>query len=438
MYLLAFSELISGPWRTSYGTSNPPTAFDRFLDDAADVLLSEGLGDGRRDGIKQFVRDRRNYISNQVPVIEFKITTNNGEALLTTEESITIAGVAPSGVVGISLNDTPVPITFISKYVFELDMPVSLDEGVNVLTLRGLDAVGQPVPGATDSLLVIRLKPCTVTSIEPTSAANTGPVFLTIHGSNFTPGSDTSVTLTNGSTEIGFDALYVQRTQAFDGIEAASFLLDDPTGGVGDEVLAVHEWINFSNPPGQGEFPAQELSFAAPFDTDGSNYAVRFAGFIHVPSPGLRYFGVNSDDGFSLHIDEVLVGEFAGARAPATTDVIQIGTAGTMTFQFPQAGAYPLVLDFYENGGGEAVEFFQTNATGGDRRLINVDAELTVTRADIMTLVATDVVVVDEQTITCQIDLTGAEPGLWNLTVIPPSGLTTECEVENAFEILGP
>jgi hypothetical protein len=67
MYLQAFADLVNGPWQTSYGTSAPPTAFDRFLDDAANALIADGQGSGRRDGIKQFVRDRRSYILTQIP-----------------------------------------------------------------------------------------------------------------------------------------------------------------------------------------------------------------------------------------------------------------------------------------------------------------------------------------------------------------------------------
>ncbi len=66
MYLDALEKLVNGPWQTSYGTSNPPTEFDKFLDDAANALIVDGQGSGRRDGIKQFVRSRRNYILTQI------------------------------------------------------------------------------------------------------------------------------------------------------------------------------------------------------------------------------------------------------------------------------------------------------------------------------------------------------------------------------------
>ena len=66
MYYDAFQELVDGPWKTSYGTNDPPTAFDIFLDEGADLLTAEGLGDGRRNAIKQFVRDRRMSILSQI------------------------------------------------------------------------------------------------------------------------------------------------------------------------------------------------------------------------------------------------------------------------------------------------------------------------------------------------------------------------------------
>ena len=76
MYWDALKELAEGPWQTSYGTSDPPTAFDRFLDDAADALQAEGYGDGRRNQIKQFVRSRNSYILSRIPAQREEDTPN--------------------------------------------------------------------------------------------------------------------------------------------------------------------------------------------------------------------------------------------------------------------------------------------------------------------------------------------------------------------------
>lgn len=67
VYWDALRTLVEGPWQTSYGTNDPPTAFDRFLDDAADALGAEGFDNSRRNAIKQFVRSRRSYVLSQLP-----------------------------------------------------------------------------------------------------------------------------------------------------------------------------------------------------------------------------------------------------------------------------------------------------------------------------------------------------------------------------------
>jgi len=368
--------------------------------------------------------------------LAFEITTNHGEDFCTSDSIVTIKGTAPQDVAAISMNGKSIATEISSDRVFEVD--IRIVPGPNVLNFEGIDIIGNPVPGATDSITVTYVSSCAITSVTPDTAYNDSAAQLTIHGSGFEPGS-TSVTLTRASQEIGFDALYVQSNQAFDQIDAATLLLDDPTGGVGDATHAVHRWLNLSNPSGLGEFGINEneLDFAPPFDVDGENFAVRFTGYILAPSPGTRYFGVNSDDGFSLWIDDQLVGQFAGARAAATTDVTKNRTAGTMTFDFPAAGRYFMVLDFYENGGEEAIEFFQTDSTGGNPRLINVDSELFVFRDDVMKINATDVVVVDENTITCQVDLNGAVPDTWNVVVTPQNCEASQCELDEALQIIG-
>jgi hypothetical protein len=434
MYLQAFAELMSGPWQTSYQTGNPPTEFDKFLDDAANALIADGLGSDRRDGIKQFVRDRRAYILTQIPPLVFEITTNSGKDFCISAPAVPITGSAPLEVAGIAVNGTPVQAQFSGNNVFTV--VVMLSPGVNVLNLQGLNGVGKAVAGATDSITVTRVTSCAVASVTPTAVCNSSTANLTIHGNGFAPGSTSSVVLTSASEEIGFDTLYVQWNQSFDRIEAATSLLDDPSRGVGDPVHAVHTVINLYQTGDEGVF-APSVAFAPPFNTgDPGNFAVRFTGYIYAPSAGVRYFGVNSDDGFSLSIAGQLVGQYADARAPATTDVMQNRTAGTMTFNFPAAGSYYMVLDFYENGGGEEIEFFQTDSTGGNPRLINVDAELVVFRDDVKIIDATNVTVVDVNTITCRADLTGAVPGTWNVIVTPPCGDTAKCSLNDALLIV--
>ena len=436
MYLQAYAELVNGPWQTSYQTDNPPTEFDKFLDDAADVLAANGQDSSRRNSIKRFVRDRRSYILTQIPTsLTFEITTNSGVDFFTSASSVTIKGVAPIEVAGISVNGTSVPVEFSGNSVFEVD--VDIEVGPNLLNLQGLTGVGNPVTGATDSITVTRIKPLVITSVTPDQAYNDGTVQLTINGDGFEPGSATSVALTLLSDEVGFDALYVQSDQAFDLVDAATLLLDDPGRGVGNPIHAVHEWINLWNTGGRGLFTSNEYRFAPPFQRGADNFAVRFTGYVFAPSGGARYFGVSSDDGFSLWIDGRLVGEYADSHNPATTDVTQNRTDGTMTFDFPAAGSYYLILDYYENGGGEEIEFFQTDSNGADRRLINIDSELVVFRDDDTRIEATEVVIVDENTITCQIDVTDAEPGAWNVVVTPQYGETARSDLPGGLLIIG-
>jgi hypothetical protein len=151
LYYEAFAALVNGPWQTSYGTANPPTDFDRFLDASADALIAEGLGSGRRDGIKSFVRSRRNYIVSRILSIRFEISTQNGKDFCTPDTRMTIQGLAPLEVMGITVNGTPTPASFAgTSFSVELAIP----RGASLFTLQGLDDAGNPIPGATDSITI--------------------------------------------------------------------------------------------------------------------------------------------------------------------------------------------------------------------------------------------------------------------------------------------
>lgn len=432
MYLRALSQLVYGPWQTSYGTANPPTEFDRFLDDAADALARNGFDDSRRDGIKNFVQARRNYLLGIVPAITFGISTNNGRPLCVASPTVTIEGTRQAEVLDLWANVDIVSFSLTGEHTWEAELSVPL--GTTLVVLRGMDDSGGFVDDAAGAISVTRVTKPAISSVRPKVGCNSGFLDMKLTGADFAPGSDISVMLTMPSEEVGFDAMYVQNNQAFDQIDAASLLLDHPETGQSDPVYAVHEHINLFNTGDRGVFLSNEETFAAPYNGDITNVAVRFTGYIYAPSPGERYFGVNSDDGFVLHIDGRLVGEYAEARGPATTDVMGNRTAGTMTFDFQAAGGYFLQLDYFENGGGEEIEFFQTNSIGGDRRLINVDSELIVLRASATRITGTDIVIPDSETLRFVADLSGIEPGMWNVVVEAGCGKAGQAVVENAFE----
>ncbi|MBN2138590.1 MAG: lamin tail domain-containing protein [Sedimentisphaerales bacterium] len=433
MYLQFFAVLVNGPWQSSYGTSDPPTAFDKFLDDAADALVADGAGDGRRNEIKAYVRDRRLYILPQVPALKFEILSRLSH-IYTTGTVITLKGTAPPYVSGISANGEPILSEFGENNAFTVNIPISL--GTHYITLQALDGAGSPIAGLSDSIWITRTRGCSITDV-PDTMCNSGTGTLILRGENFDAGCEATVALTSISDEIGFDALYVPYGQGFDRINAATLLLDDPGRGIDDPTYAVHPVINLWNSGARGEFTNNETNFASPFNIGADNFAVRFTGYIYAPSAGVRHFGVSSDEGFTLSIDGQLVGEYADIRTAATTDPTQNKTDGTMAFNFPAEGYYHLILDYFENSDGEEIELFQTNSTGGDRHLINVDSELVVYRDDAArTIHATNVVVTDTNTITCQINVRGAAEDVWNIVATPTCGEPTRFDLYDVIELI--
>jgi hypothetical protein len=53
-----------------------------------------------------------------------------------------------------------------------------------------------------------------------------------------------------------------------------------------------------------------------------------------------------------------------------------------------------------------------------------------------MEIEATDVVVVDENTITCSVDVSGLDPGSWSVYVTPECGEAAQCHLDDAIDII--
>ena len=77
-------------------------------------------------------------------------------------------------------------------------------------------------------------------------------------------------------------------------------------------------------------------------------FSVRWTGTLHVPADGDYRFVLNADDGVRLWLDDQIVGE---GMAPDTVNQIDVQV------QLP-AGPHPVRIDYYQRGGGKALEFW--------------------------------------------------------------------------------
>lgn len=159
IYEQSLAELVAGPLQTSHGTADPPTEFDRFLDDAANARIADGLGDtafiDRWNEIKTFVAQRRAYILEQLPADRFEITTNNGRDFSAPQGELILTGIAPAEVTQITVNGTLAPADLSPAGAFSITVTVLL--GPNVYNLQGCNAQGLPVPDAADSITITGL-----------------------------------------------------------------------------------------------------------------------------------------------------------------------------------------------------------------------------------------------------------------------------------------
>jgi hypothetical protein len=87
---------------------------------------------------------------------------------------------------------------------------------------------------------------------------------------------------------------------------------------------------------------------AVPPAGSGDNYVIRATGFIEIPASGTYTFGMNSDDGGRIRINNVDVVVNDSFQAP--TDRF-----GSRTLN---AGIYPFEVIMFEGTGGDSVEFF--------------------------------------------------------------------------------
>ena len=92
-------------------------------------------------------------------------------------------------------------------------------------------------------------------------------------------------------------------------------------------------------------------------------------GFLTFNTEGNYVFQVNSDDGFRLRLDNVVVSEFEDPRGPGDTD--------TSALFFAAGDTSSLRLTFFERGGGDEIEL-SYSLDGGPQTLVGSSSDITV------------------------------------------------------------
>ncbi len=130
------------------------------------------------------------------------------------------------------------------------------------------------------------------------------------------------------------------------GLPDANALLALPDGhpGILSSTTATVPVVNFLGEGSDGRFGGN----LSPPGGAGDDYAIQATGFVEIATAGTYTFGLNSDDGGSIHIN----------GSPVMIDNSYHGPQDHFGNVFLEAGLHSFVVVMFERGGGDCVEFF--------------------------------------------------------------------------------
>ena len=145
-------------WQILQDLANGPlvsTRVNPMLNAKYNAMFASGRTIESPASIQSYISQRRSHllglITTNVPA-NFSIRLNNGTDFSTNRNLIALTGTAPIGVRTITINGVAFPVTWTS--VSNWTAQVALASAINSLTVRGLDAQGNPASGATATINV--------------------------------------------------------------------------------------------------------------------------------------------------------------------------------------------------------------------------------------------------------------------------------------------
>jgi len=146
-------------WQAYVDAVNGPMLPERVTDEAdsrARVLLQNGVPSTSNSGAMNYVAARRQTILNALKAADvsaLEITSNGGADQTVGTPSITLVGNAPLALTSLTVNGTLYPVTWTTFTKWQMTIP--LTERTNRLVLGGVDRLGRPIPGYSDSITVV-------------------------------------------------------------------------------------------------------------------------------------------------------------------------------------------------------------------------------------------------------------------------------------------
>lgn len=161
-----------------------------------------------------------------------------------------------------------------------------------------------------------------------------------------------------GISHPGFNVKYVKTNVTLSDLGVARNVLATPA----QQTLVVDTTanvINYMGTGGGGRYGGDSAFPTQTINADFNTFIVQGTGTITIPTTGNWTFGVNSDDGFELRLQQgatVFTSEFFGLRGANDT---------LATFNIPSAGAWQVTVTMFENAGGASFEFFAAPGSHG-------------------------------------------------------------------------
>jgi len=148
-YWAALQEALDGWFRT--GADSP---IDRLLDAKYAAFQANGIALANPASIKNWIRQRRTFLLQQLATVrsDFSITSNGGSDFITSDPLLTLSGRAPVGVASIRIQGRDRSVSWNSVSNWTVRIPLAT--GTQNLAVEGLDRLGNPVPGASDTITV--------------------------------------------------------------------------------------------------------------------------------------------------------------------------------------------------------------------------------------------------------------------------------------------